>query len=871
MKRLLLSCVLLTLAVFNDSSAQVQTEWVETRQNAQDPVIALGYPVPIPVDSPLPFDGFRTYAGLHMRHQDLAASTPFVHAEAIGTTRSGRTIWAYRLGDDDLTTLDGLPEAATLTNGGIHAREWQTPEVVTGVLELMALQESDNHFYDYLRDNVNMIVIPSLNIDGFMQTQRYPTLSYMQIDPDFPDSYPRDGRMRRKNMLDVDEAFNTTFDLLNGVDLNRNNAPFWASNPNRSSSDSESIVHHGASAASESETRALDVAAHLGPAAKLRLYNDVHSFGQVLFWARSENIRLTGQNIRTMRLFRTHHLDFSAAKNYKVPTLSSANEGFGIGSTDEYFTYTYEVPAWTLEIEPTGGDPYHLPLTGNGADYGGVVENGHDGFILPESEIRRVREEVAQSLAAVYFRQAGPPHIQALKITDKATGAVVFDSEWDRVDQQRRELYRDQIQALQLNRDYHIWLSFNKPMRWLVDGNIAAFPGQADASTQVVTKALIDNTELSMTVTDPQWLTEPGGAPNGYVNYRTDAYTMTVNFADDSNNQALVAGGAEAGLELFSSDMTGMATDSNPATIVDWGDGHWNGYENNYGDETDYGGIDRQIKFQITDAAVEPTFELDASISASWLDPDHNGEGWLLEILADDIAVVFWYTYDLEGNQDWYVGRGFVQGNSIQFPDMYQASGGEFGPGFDPDKISRDTVGVASFVWTDCNEGSMRYQFGILHGRQRLSRITNLWGLPCPISSGPFPPDPIPELAKYSGSWVDPSHNGEGFNLAVLEDNRVVVFWFSYDANGERRWFYGIGEDRNGVIVVDDMLTTSGGVFGPNYNPDDIVQSHWGTLELAIDCDGGTATYSSTEPGFGSGTLNVKKITNLDSPVACQP
>ena len=119
----------------------------------------------------------------------------------VGLTRTGRTIWAYRLGDDDLLTVEGLPEPATLTNGGIHAREWQSPETVTGIMELLALHEDDHHFYDYLRENVNMIVIPSLNIDGFMQTQRFPTENYLGVDPSYPESSPRDGRMRRKNML----------------------------------------------------------------------------------------------------------------------------------------------------------------------------------------------------------------------------------------------------------------------------------------------------------------------------------------------------------------------------------------------------------------------------------------------------------------------------------------------------------------------------------------------------------------------------------------------------------------------------------------------------------------------------------------------
>ena len=107
MKRLFTGLLVGTLFASSHAGAQVLTEWVETRQSPSDDVIALGYPVPIPVNTPLPFDGFRTYAGLHMRHQDLAASTDYVHPENIGTTYSGRTIWAYRLGDHDRLTVDG--------------------------------------------------------------------------------------------------------------------------------------------------------------------------------------------------------------------------------------------------------------------------------------------------------------------------------------------------------------------------------------------------------------------------------------------------------------------------------------------------------------------------------------------------------------------------------------------------------------------------------------------------------------------------------------------------------------------------------------------------------------------------------------------
>ena len=67
MRRLLTGLCLLSILASTTVGAQVLTEWVETRTAFSTNVIALGYPVPIPVDTPLPFDGFRTYAGLHMR------------------------------------------------------------------------------------------------------------------------------------------------------------------------------------------------------------------------------------------------------------------------------------------------------------------------------------------------------------------------------------------------------------------------------------------------------------------------------------------------------------------------------------------------------------------------------------------------------------------------------------------------------------------------------------------------------------------------------------------------------------------------------------------------------------------------------------
>jgi len=854
--------LILTIILFasNQLNAQVLTEWVESRAPQENDKIALGYPVPIPVDTALPFDGFRTYAGLHMRHQDLAATTSLVHPESIGFTRNGRTIWAYRLGDDDLLTIDGLPEPATLTNGGIHAREWQSPEVVTGILELLALHENDHHFYDYLRDNVNMIVIPSLNIDGFMQTQRFPTLNYLQSDPNDPDSSPRDGRMRRKNMLSTDEDISTIFDHLNGVDLNRNNNPFWAINTDRSSPSLQSIVHHGAGPASEPEIQALDAAAQLGPIDRLRIYTDVHSFSMVHFWVRNSNSRLSLQTQKVLETFTNHHVTFPAGKFYAFADRFNIPLNTGIGSTDEYFTHTYEVPSWTLEVEPSNGQSFHAPLPGAGADYGGISENGHDGFILPESEIRRVREQLAQSFAAAYYRQAGPPAIQALRLLDTDTGAVVYEAEWEVENSQSRSLYSKQYRSLQIEHSYDLWLSFNKPMRWRTDEVIVPFPGQPESGLDVEASMLVGDSALTATVEEANWLDQPGDAPDGYLNYQDDAFKITFRLPDDEQNISLVVGEIEATLKLQTNDMTGMRTDANPATVADWGNGSWLNYENDFGNNSSTGGFDTTLSMQVTNESVEPPFLLEPGITSSWFDTTRNGEGFLFEMLANNVGAMYWFTYDDNGAQDWYFAVGDVRGNRVVFPKLYRASGGEFGPGFDPEKITLEVVGSASFIWSDCDQGDMSYKIGARHGRMQLSRITRLMGIDCGQAMGP------PERPEgfLSGSWYDPSHNGEGFNLEVLIDSRVGVYWFSYDLQGNRRWFFGIGEIRDGKLVFDDMLTSSGGIFGPDFDPETVVFESWGSLELDLDCNAGTATYSSSEEGFGSGTLNVVRLTNID-------
>src|SRR5690606_20469326 len=92
---------------------------------------------------------------------------------------------------------------------------------------------------------------------------------------------------------------------------------------------------------------------------------------------------------------------------------------FGIGATDEHFGYGLQIPSFTLEIEPRA----------SAAEYGGFGYH-HDGFILPASEIARVRRELADALTLGLYRMAGPPVLLAAEIRSTADDRVVYRARW---------------------------------------------------------------------------------------------------------------------------------------------------------------------------------------------------------------------------------------------------------------------------------------------------------------------------------------------------------------------------------------------------------------------------------------------------------
>ena len=277
-------------------------------------------------------------------------------------------------------------------------------------------------------------------------------------------------------------------------------------------------------------------------------------------------------------------------------------------------------------------------------------------------------------------------------------------------------------------------------------------------------------------------------------------------------------------------------------------------------------------------------YAITQAASGSWYDTTHNGEGWLLEVLTlptagkngekgtPGIAVAYWFTYPsveslakgVVASQAWFVGVGEIVGDTIHFKNATNPEGGRFGAGFNPAQVQQPIWGDFMFRFDGCDTGTMSYvgspAWGT--GALNLERITRVAGLNCAARARN---SKVTEIsAGISGSWFDPSHTGEGWLIEVLSEDLALVYWFSYDTNGNPAWWVGVGTIDGKSITVGAAALFSGGVFGPDFNPNTVSDSPWGQMVFTFSsCNQGTMSYQSSIGEYGNGALSLQRITSV--------
>jgi hypothetical protein len=254
-----------------------------------------------------------------------------------------------------------------------------------------------------------------------------------------------------------------------------------------------------------------------------------------------------------------------------------------------------------------------------------------------------------------------------------------------------------------------------------------------------------------------------------------------------------------------------------------------------------------------------PGYAIGADITGAWYDPAQNGQGWFIESIANGGVVASWYVY-LNGEQRWLIGSGTATGDRVRMR-MTIGSQGQFPPNYDLTTTQLGTWGEVELQFVDPAHATATWITpypGFAGGQMPLTRLTTI-----APADGLSPQGLLTQC--HSGTWYNAGQSGHGLQIEVLSDNgsqRIVAVWYAF-LNGSQRWLIAQGPVV-GANAVLDAITTSGGQFPPNFNPANVLTQPWGSLQLrAIDADHLHLDWSSSISGFGSGGLDLERLTGV--------
>lgn len=274
-----------------------------------------------------------------------------------------------------------------------------------------------------------------------------------------------------------------------------------------------------------------------------------------------------------------------------------------------------------------------------------------------------------------------------------------------------------------------------------------------------------------------------------------------------------------------------------------------------------------------------PSRSSNPGLSGVWFDPDQQGQGVQVEIVADtDTVVIGWYTHapaaaPRDGSdQVWLTGAATLRDGSADI--ILQRAEGRFnGPG-----STLQTVGTVTAQFEDCDTLRLDYDLSFdgipLQGTRSLQRL-----IPnelCErfrqlgdgaISTLPRVDSPSDIHGGTSGTWFQPANAGQGFLFEFIPDQDLLfTSWYTYDfsnpaADGTQPplWLTAIGPVTADLAELDVTLTR-GGAFDTGAP---FEQAAVGTLRIrTTDCVSALADYDITIGGEQrSGTIPLERLT----------
>jgi hypothetical protein len=276
--------------------------------------------------------------------------------------------------------------------------------------------------------------------------------------------------------------------------------------------------------------------------------------------------------------------------------------------------------------------------------------------------------------------------------------------------------------------------------------------------------------------------------------------------------------------------------------------------------------------------------DMDITVSGSWFNPEFDGEGVALQVLDNGAPLLYSFSFDRQGRQQWLFEVGYVGQRFHKWPWLLETRG-DFGQGFrfdgdDPlmrassrmrfDRLEGDALHVERNYYDQAACGPldstppdpMMPCFPQLYAdRLDYQRLTELAGTTCETRT---------QFQELSGAWYNPEQPGEGFIIEVMPDDRGVVYWFTYaaDGSGEQAWMMGDGpiarehlSPPRTWLSIDSLIQPIGATYGPDFDPADVERIDWGWLEIDFhDADTGHVHFESHLEDFGSGDFPIERL-----------
>ncbi|XP_055615763.1 carboxypeptidase B-like [Toxorhynchites rutilus septentrionalis] len=279
-------------------------------------------------------DGYRMTWTAYHRLADiyefmdyLAVTYPdLCSVRTIGKSVEGRDLKVLRISNGNPSNK------AIWIDGGIHAREWISPAVVTYIVHFLLEEWDDQPEYVH---GVDFYILPVHNPDGYEYSHMY-------------DRLWRKNRRRSSIIQCV------------GVDLNRNYGHKWGGQGASRQPCSE--IFAGKGPFSEPETKAVENFMKT-TAAPFKAYVTFHSYGQYILypWGYNQEVPEDHKDLQAIGQQAAQTIQQSSGSSYTVgpsgKTLYPAS-----GGSDDWARGTHNIKyAYTVELRDTGRHGFVLP------------------------------------------------------------------------------------------------------------------------------------------------------------------------------------------------------------------------------------------------------------------------------------------------------------------------------------------------------------------------------------------------------------------------------------------------------------------------------------------------------------------------------